>query len=134
MASIELQVKAIRTGKRLKRPTAKVRKAAVSDTGIIIEVTGPDGSGLLIAVDTERDHSGLRIRPYRADSNVFVQMAKHHEEHCALLAHPSIADAHCDCGAEYRYRAESFEWVHTSNTPAESPGNAPPDEFEKVSP
>lgn len=116
MASIDMQLKAKRAGKPLKRPTAKVRKSVMSGTGIIIEVLGPDGTRVMIDVDTHRNHKGLSVSvrakfddsPANPDVSVFTLS---HEGSCRVFADSSL-DARCDCGNESV--PDGFSWKRTS--------------------
>jgi hypothetical protein len=117
MAAIGLQTKARRAGKRLRPPTVKVRRSASDDTSTIVEVTAPDGTGLLIEFGTHRDHTGLRVVPYRADVNVAIHL-RDHAKACALIQSPAL-DMKCDCGSEVvRVGPETpWRWRKTSREP-----------------
>jgi hypothetical protein len=120
VASIDMQAKAIATGKRLKRPKVKVRNGALSDTGIIVEVTAPDGTRCLIDIDTHRGHKGLTIRPRakfdgQEAGDVSVEINSH-DETCLLNRHYEYGDsridaARCDCGSELV--PVEYDWRHT---------------------
>lgn len=113
MASIDMQTKARATGKRLKRPTVKTRPSSLSDTGILVDVTAPDGTRVLIDLDTHRNHKGLAIhvRAKFDKSNpevedVSLQVHALHMEHCILRRYYERGDARiiaarCDCGADF---------------------------------
>lgn len=113
MAAIELQAAAKRNGKRLGRPKVKSRKSAMSDTSTIVEVTAPDGTGLLIEFGTSRDHTGLTIHPYRADKGVRLRVHNHTDD-CAL-GNDSRLPVKCDCGADLKPKSadEPWNWVPT---------------------
>lgn len=116
MASVYRQQAARAKGKRLKPPTVKTRRSLMSDTCIVIEVTAPDGTGLLIECETNRDGSGLRVRPYRADERVRVAIGGNagHEDGCDLIE-SSADDAACTCGAEWKPASpDATTWRQTS--------------------
>lgn len=125
MASIELQIKAKLMGKRLKRPTAKVRPSSLLDTQILIELTAPDGTRCLIDVDTHRDHKGLtvHVRPKFDGSkpdgeDVSLKVHPLHMTSCAIARHYKRGDARilaarCDCGADYV--PAGYGWTPAAN-------------------
>ena len=71
----------------------------MSNTAIIVEVTAPDGTGLLLEFDTHRDNGGLLINPYRADRGVTLRL-RDHTPTCALR-NDSALPVRCDCGADF---------------------------------
>lgn len=70
--------------RQVKRPTVKSRKSACHSDTTIVEVTAPDGTGLLISIGPHRDGKGLVVRPYRADPTVRLALGSRHKEGCAL--------------------------------------------------
>ena len=108
-------------GKPLKRPIVKVRNSALSATGMIIDITAPDGSRVLIDVDTNRDHSGLMIAPRGkfdrsnpAGEDVSVNLGGHsplgNPKPCELFS--AAPSARCTCGAYHV--PDGYTWKPTA--------------------